>query len=104
MAALAARLGCLPWRTPGPESVLQRLHGGSLEDQVRVALLSAAQPHAADPAFLDVAAGLAGVTPAWTGGPLTWLWTEQDAFVAGFDAEARAAWAMLEPALRRSFA
>jgi 3-hydroxyacyl-CoA dehydrogenase/enoyl-CoA hydratase/3-hydroxybutyryl-CoA epimerase len=29
-------------------------------------------PDAGDPAFLDVAACLAGVSPAWSGGPLCW--------------------------------
>ena len=70
--SLAERLWCLPWPTPGPVSVLQRLHGQSLPEQVRIAQECAALPSAGDPAFLDVAACLAGITPAWTGGPLTW--------------------------------
>lgn len=70
--SLAARLWCLPWPTPGPVSVLQRLHGQSLPEQVRIASDCAAMEGAGDSAFLDVAACLAGVTPAWTGGPLTW--------------------------------
>jgi len=53
--------------------------------------------------FALVAACLAGVTPAWTGGPLTRLWTERARIVPGLDAEERAAWTTLEPALERAF-
>ena len=59
LAFLAQRLGALPWRTP--EAVLQRLHGKPLDEQARIA----------DVPFLDVAACLSGVSPAWSGGPLT---------------------------------
>lgn len=76
VAALAARLWTLPWRTPGPVSVLQRLRGLSLPEQAKVALQCAAMPGSGDAAFLDVAACLAGLTPAWTGGPLTWATAE----------------------------
>ncbi|MDR3453423.1 MAG: enoyl-CoA hydratase-related protein [Rhodoferax sp.] len=79
LAALAARLWSLPWRTPGPVSVLQRLRGLPLPEQAQVALQCAAQPGAGDAAFLDVAACLAGLTPAWTGGPLTWAAAENEA-------------------------
>lgn len=72
LAALAARLWSLPWRTPGPVSVLQRLSGLPLPQQAQMALQCAAQPGAGEAVFLDVAACLAGLTPAWTGGPLTW--------------------------------
>ena len=41
------------------------------------AAVRGAQPALDDPAFIDVAACLAGVTPAWTGGPLTWLWEDR---------------------------
>ena len=72
LAALAARMWTLAWRTPGPRSVLHQLRGLSLEQQVPIATASAAACGAGDPAFLDVAACLAGVSPAWSGGPLTW--------------------------------
>jgi 3-hydroxyacyl-CoA dehydrogenase/enoyl-CoA hydratase/3-hydroxybutyryl-CoA epimerase len=104
IAALAARLGALPWRTPGPASVLRELRGQPLEVQARLALRYAARAGAGDPAFIDVAACLAGVTPAWTGGPLTWLWAQQKNQLAGFDAATSAAWTMLEPTLARSWA
>jgi len=71
-AALAARLWTLPWRSPGPLSVLQQLRTLPLEQQVPLAAASAAAPGAGDPVFLDVAACLAGISPAWSGGPLTW--------------------------------
>ena len=72
LAALAGRMGTLAWCTPGPTPVLQQLRGLSLEQQVAVANACAAAPGAGDPAFLDVAACLAGIAPAWSGGPLTW--------------------------------
>jgi 3-hydroxyacyl-CoA dehydrogenase/enoyl-CoA hydratase/3-hydroxybutyryl-CoA epimerase len=71
LAALAAKLGCLPWRTHASISMLQRLRGEPLDEQRRIARTYASQPGAGDPAFLDVAACLAGVTPAYTGGPLS---------------------------------
>ena len=62
------------------------------------------RPAAGDPAFLDVAACLAGVSPAWTGGPLTWLWAERGNLVPQFDAVTLQAWNKLEPQLRDAFA
>ena len=71
-AALAALLRCLAWDTPGPRSVLQRLRGLPLPEQVAVAREVAAQAGASEAAFLDVAACLSGVSPVWSGGPLSW--------------------------------
>jgi 3-hydroxyacyl-CoA dehydrogenase/enoyl-CoA hydratase/3-hydroxybutyryl-CoA epimerase len=68
-AALALRLWSLPWRTPGPISRLATLRGRTLEEQ---AVASALWAKDADPAFIDVAACLAGIAPAWSGGPLSW--------------------------------
>jgi 3-hydroxyacyl-CoA dehydrogenase/enoyl-CoA hydratase/3-hydroxybutyryl-CoA epimerase len=102
VAALATRLRALAWRTPAKASVLQRLHGLPLERQVPVAVEAAAAPDAGDLAFFDTAACLTGVTPAWTGGPLTWVWSEQAKLVPAFDAPARAAWQKVEPALARA--
>lgn len=76
LTALAGRMWTLAWRTPGPASVLQQLRGLPLEQQVPLAAACAAAPGAGDPAFLDVAACLAGVAPAWSGGPLTWRRTQ----------------------------
>lgn len=104
LAVLAARLWSLPWRTPGPASLLQQLHGSSLGEQAQAALQFAAQPAAGDLAFVDVAACLSGATPAWTGGPLTWLWAERDRLVPDFDAASRAAWTRLQPALQQACA
>ena len=69
-------------------------------DRARVA----AAEHAGDPAFLDTAACLAGVTPAWSGGPLTWAWAERDALRGRLGTAGERAWARLEPALARDFA
>jgi 3-hydroxyacyl-CoA dehydrogenase / enoyl-CoA hydratase / 3-hydroxybutyryl-CoA epimerase len=74
MAFLAQRLWCLPWRTRGPLSVLQRLRDLPLHEQSSWVLNHAKGTEAgsAEALFLDVAACLASVTPAWTGGPLNW--------------------------------
>ena len=104
LAALAGKLWSLPWRTPGPASMLQGLRGRPLAQQAQFALRYATQPAAGELAFIDVAACLSGVTPAWTGGPLTWLWAEQKHQLAAFDATTSAAWTLLEPALARACA
>ena len=72
LSALIGQLRALPWRTPGPGAVLPQLAGQSLDQQAVTAGAVIAGPGAVDPAFLDVAACLAGVSPAWSGGPLTW--------------------------------
>ncbi len=72
LAALAARLWSLPWHSPGPAAVLPQLVGLPLPQQADIAARCAALPGAGDAAFLDVAACLAGIAPAWSGGPLTW--------------------------------
>ena len=72
LAALVAKSWALPWRSPGPLSVLQRLRGLPLQQQAALAADCAALPGAGDTAFLDVASCLAGISPAWSGGPLTW--------------------------------
>jgi 3-hydroxyacyl-CoA dehydrogenase/enoyl-CoA hydratase/3-hydroxybutyryl-CoA epimerase len=68
-SVLAAKLWSLPWRSPGPGSRLQALRGLPLAEQARIAGAWTDM----EPAFTDVAACLAGVTPAWSGGPLIWL-------------------------------
>ena len=76
-AALAARMRCLPWRTPGPHSALQSMRGLALPEQAEQAQRLVALPGAGDPAFLDVAACLSGIAPAWSGGPLGWSHEER---------------------------
>jgi len=75
-AALATRMWALPWRTPGPSSALQRLQGLTLQAQADAAHVIIGNAGFGDPAFLDVAACLAGLSPAWSGGPLTWAATQ----------------------------
>lgn len=70
VSVLAARLRAVPWRTRGPLSVLQSLRGAPLAQQAGIA--RAILDPTADPAFADVAACLSGVSPAWSGGPLSW--------------------------------
>lgn len=67
-AALASRLWSLPWHTPGPGSRLARLVDLPLDEQARIA----SGWNDPEPAFVDVAACLAGLAPAWSGGPLSW--------------------------------
>jgi 3-hydroxyacyl-CoA dehydrogenase/enoyl-CoA hydratase/3-hydroxybutyryl-CoA epimerase len=104
LAALASRLRALAWRTPGSESVLQRLHGKALAEQATVALEAATSEGAGDPSFIDTVACLAGVSPPWSGGPLSWAWAERATVVDQLDAKGRRAWAQLEPTLAREFA
>lgn len=68
LGALATRLWSLPWRTPGPLSRLSQLANQPLPAQAQLA----AGWSDLDGAFIDVAACLAGLAPAWSGGPLTW--------------------------------
>jgi 3-hydroxyacyl-CoA dehydrogenase / enoyl-CoA hydratase / 3-hydroxybutyryl-CoA epimerase len=102
IASLAARTWSLPWRSAENTSVLQRLRGATLSAQAQAAVRYAASPGAGDPAFIDVAACLAGVTPAWSGGPLTQAWAERDTLVPTFDSDARDAWSRLQPALSQA--
>ncbi len=102
VASLAARIWSLPWRTRGTASRLQQLRGQPIESQAATAIRLAAEPDAGDPAFLDVAACLAGVAPAWTGGPLNQAWAARGTLVETFDAPTRAAWARVEPALAQA--
>jgi 3-hydroxyacyl-CoA dehydrogenase / enoyl-CoA hydratase / 3-hydroxybutyryl-CoA epimerase len=109
LASLAARLRSLPWRTPGPLSVLQRLRLQPLPEQAETALLCAAQLGTGSTAradallFVDVAACLSGVTPAWTGGPLTWLWAEREKMAPRFTGATRVTWEGMEPVLRETY-
>jgi len=108
LAALAPRLqGALPYRSGDNASVLQRLQAAgarSLNEQAMAALqlLDSGAAPLAD--FLDVAACAAGITPAFTGGPLSHLWAHREALQGGFDDATRAAWQRQEAALQKTFA
>lgn len=102
LAAFALQLRALPFRTRGPAALFPQLNGRELSDQSRTALLAISEDTAIDPAFLDTAACLAGVTPAWSGGPLLWLWEEQQTAVRQLNSPGKAAWTKLEPRLRRA--
>ena len=104
LAALAAALWVLPWPSRGPASLLQALRGQDLAAQASQALVWAARPKAGDPVFLDVAACLAGVSPGWSGGPLSWLWDERERCEPLLNDSARAAWATLAPVLEQACA
>jgi 3-hydroxyacyl-CoA dehydrogenase/enoyl-CoA hydratase/3-hydroxybutyryl-CoA epimerase len=104
LGAFAVQLRALPWRTRGRTALLPQLHGQSLLDQAGIALRALADDAIVEPAFLDTAACLAGVSPAWSGGPLLWLWGERQTAVTQLDATAKAAWLKLEPRLRQACA
>lgn len=104
IARLAIMLRALPWRTFGIAALLPQLHEQSLPRQARRALMALASVEAGDPAFLDVAVCLAGVSPPWSGGPLAWLVDEHESVVPHFDAEATAAWTLNASRLREACA
>jgi 3-hydroxyacyl-CoA dehydrogenase/enoyl-CoA hydratase/3-hydroxybutyryl-CoA epimerase len=108
LAALAPRLGgALPYCSGDGQSVLQRLAVAGNESQDAQSLLavrllaSGAAPKAET---LDVAACAAGISPSWTGGPLTHLWTHRDRLEPQFDTMLRTAWPHLEPLVRAACA
>ncbi len=108
IAALAPRLGAaLPYRSGDGSSVLQRLATAGSESLDALSLealrllASGAAPQAD---VLDVAACAAGLSPAWSGGPLTYLWANRERLVPQFDDGLRAAWPALEPLVRTACA
>jgi len=96
LAALASRLGgALPYRSGDTGSVMRRLASAgaiSLDAQALVALQLLDAGAAPDAATLDVAACAAGVSPAWTGGPVTYLWRHHRQLQSGFDDRLRSNW------------
>jgi 3-hydroxyacyl-CoA dehydrogenase / enoyl-CoA hydratase / 3-hydroxybutyryl-CoA epimerase len=108
LASLAPRLGAaLPYRSADGASVLRRLAGAareSLDAQGLVAVGLLAGGAATKAETLDVAACAAGLTPAWTGGPLAHFWTHRDRLQAQLDPQTLAAWPRLEPVLREACA
>lgn len=104
LAALAPRLGAaLPYRSADGRSVMQRLATAgnvSLDAQSLEALRLLASGAASQADMLDVAACAAGLSPSWSGGPLTYSWAHQDRLVPQFDEVLRSAWPRLEPLLR----
>lgn len=104
LAALAQRLGAaLPYRSGDGQSVLQRLADAgseSLDAQSLQALRLLANGAAPLAEVLDVAACAAGISPTWSGGPLTHLWAHRERLKPQFDTMLRTAWPHLEPALR----
>jgi 3-hydroxyacyl-CoA dehydrogenase/enoyl-CoA hydratase/3-hydroxybutyryl-CoA epimerase len=108
LASLAPRLGgALPYRSGDGSSVLRRLAnvaGDSLDAQGLLAVNLLASGAATKAETLDVAACAAGLTPAWTGGPLAHFWAHRERLRARLDAQTLAAWAQLESVLRAACA
>ena len=103
-AALAVRMWALPWPSHGTQSFLQNLVRLPLAQQAAFALEWAAQTKSCDVAFIDVAACLAGVSPGWTGGPLSWFWDEQSTQKPLLGVDAQVAWAKVAPLLQEACA
>jgi 3-hydroxyacyl-CoA dehydrogenase / enoyl-CoA hydratase / 3-hydroxybutyryl-CoA epimerase len=107
LASLAQRLGgALPLRSANGASLLARLAQAgqaSLDEQAVLAIQLLAEGAAREPALLDVAACAAGVTPAWTGGPLTHLWAHRQRLMPQLDAKTRDRWPALEPVLQAAY-
>lgn len=107
LAALAVRLGALPWRTPGPRSALRALaatRGADLLDaQALAALHLYAEGQVHDAELFDVAACTAGITPPYSGGPFTHLWRQRQRLTGDLQEPAATAWQRLSVVLARSF-
>ncbi|HSV71952.1 MAG TPA: enoyl-CoA hydratase-related protein [Methylibium sp.] len=106
LASLASRMGnTLPYRSGDGASVLQRLaaagaDGPEAQSLAAVRLLAlGAAPQAET---LDVVACVAGLAPAYTGGPLARFWTHRARLQDRLDDAARSAWPQLEPRLREA--
>ena len=106
LASLAKRLdGALPYRSGDGVSLLRRLAEASrdsLDAQALVAARLLADGAASRAETLDVAACAAGITPAWTGGPVAHLWAHRERLEPRLDTVVRAAWPRLEPLLREA--
>ncbi|NMF96414.1 enoyl-CoA hydratase-related protein [Aromatoleum toluolicum] len=106
LACLAVHLGALPYRTNGAGSILARLAYAApqapalLDAQALAALQLAAEGLVPDVEVLDVAACAAGVTPAYSGGPLTHLWQHRERLETTVPPALARAWVELEDRLR----
>jgi len=104
LASLANRLGgALPYRSDDGISLLHRLARAgveSLDAQALVAARLLADGAASHAGTLDVAACAANITPAWTGGPVSHLWTNRERLAPLLDAVTKSAWPRMEPVLR----
>jgi 3-hydroxyacyl-CoA dehydrogenase/enoyl-CoA hydratase/3-hydroxybutyryl-CoA epimerase len=105
LAALAVRLHALPWRSPGIGSALLAQAGAARDDadaQALAALKRAAEADIGHPDFYDVASCVAGVAPAWSGGPFSHLWREHARLASRFDSAQSRAWSRLQPILAKA--
>ncbi len=104
LTALASHMRVLAWPSNGQTSLLQNLCNHDLTTQAAITLRWSAEHKTLELSFLDVAACLAGVSPGWTGGPLSWLWDEQDKCIPSFDHATLRAWAEVKPRLEKACA
>ncbi|MFT3792314.1 MAG: enoyl-CoA hydratase-related protein [Rudaea sp.] len=107
LAALAARLRALPWPTHGASSVLAALKTAAtdrptpatLDAQAVLALRLVDAGGIDEPVFLDVAACAASVSPAYTGGPLTWFVNHRARLLETLEPALKQAWVRIAPKL-----
>ena len=102
IAALAAKLWALPWPSNGQTSLMQSLKDLPLQEQAICALKWAHEHELNEISFIDVAACLSGVSPGWTGGPLSWFWDEQAQQVNLLNADALKTWHVIKPQLAKA--
>jgi 3-hydroxyacyl-CoA dehydrogenase/enoyl-CoA hydratase/3-hydroxybutyryl-CoA epimerase len=103
LALLAVRMGALPYRTYDGQSVLNRLALSgqkSLEAQSLEALRLFVSGAVKQAEFLDVAACAAGLSPSWTGGPLTFLWSNNEKLQSRFDPTLQQEWPRVRSILK----
>ncbi len=107
LAALAPRLAsALPFVSGDATSVLERLKPSapnSLDEQAVRALLLLDSGAAPDAATLDVVACAADLTPAFTGGPLSYLWQHRQRLLPMLSAASRDAWTRRQATLAEVF-
>jgi 3-hydroxyacyl-CoA dehydrogenase/enoyl-CoA hydratase/3-hydroxybutyryl-CoA epimerase len=103
LAALAPRIGALPYRSGDGLSVMRRLNAAPAAplDARALAALRLLDSGAAPQAdILDVAAAAANLYPAYTGGPLTCLWQQRERLLPLMDGDTRAAWERQQQTLK----
>lgn len=112
LAALASRLGALPYRSGGRPAysllntlkAADRHSAGVTEAQAQAALDLWAAGAVPQPEWADVAACVAGVTPAYVGGPFAHLWNHHERLLPTWNAQRRQAWDRLQPHLQEAYA
>ncbi len=83
-----------------PEDTLQLF--GSGRNAVKIALHSLTDADTNTSPLAPNTTTQAVLSPAWSGGPLLWLWGEPHSVIKKFDAQTREVWITLQPELRQA--